>query len=277
MPPRWVRTLQSKANRVVDAARLAAFRQEPVHSFHIVCATYNPSRWVLRHLDSIHDQRYPKALVRHLVCNDASSDDTDALVRGWMAEHPSHRVRYEANEQRLGGCANLTRGFREAEPGTIVLQVDGDDWLPDPGVLAYLDMLYRDPDLWMTYNTWALPDGTPGSHCGRLSREVVRRNGVRDEPWKTSHLHSFRRELFDHVRDEDLKDPETGAYWTASVDMSHYMPMLELAGHHARHVDRITYVYNLNPHSIIQSRRAYQLACEARIRALPRYEPLRSL
>lgn len=275
--PSLIRRFRYEANRIVDSVRLAALRGEPQHAFHIVCATYNPSRWILRHLDSIHDQRYPKALVRHLVCNDASGDDSDSLLRAWMRDHPSHRVQYTVNEVRVGGCANLTRGFRSAEPGTIVLQVDGDDWLPDPDVLSYLDMLYRDPDLWMTYNTWALPDGTPGVHCGRLSRKVIRRNGVREEPWKTSHLHSFRRELFAHVRDEDLRDPLTGEYWTASVDMSHYMPMLELAGHHARHVDRITYVYNLNPRSIIQSRREFQLACEARIRALGKYEPLRSL
>lgn len=261
----------------MDSVRLAALRGEGQHAFHIVCATYNPSRWVLRHLESIHDQRYPKERVRHLVCNDASGDDTDSLVREWMRDHPGHRVEYSVNEVRVGGCANLTRGFRMADPQAIVLQVDGDDWLPDPNVLSYLDMLYRDPDLWMTYNTWALPDGTPGAHCGRLSRNVIRRNRVREEPWKTSHLHTFRRKLFDHVRDEDLRDPDTGEYWTASVDMSHYMPMLELAGHHARHVDRITYVYNLNPRSIIQSRRDFQLACEGRIRALAKYEPLSSL
>ena len=60
-----------------------------------------------------------------------------------------------------GGCANYTLGFRRAPAGSIVIQVDGDDWLPDDQVLAYLNMVYHDRDVWMTYNTWVGPDGLP--------------------------------------------------------------------------------------------------------------------
>lgn len=271
------RKVRYRFNRAVDAVRMAAHGQRRDHSFHIVAATYNAAPWIERHLDSIHEQRYPRHKVRHLVINDGSSDDTDGRVRAWLDAHPGHAVEYVLNEERVGGCANITRGFRQAAQGSLVLQVDGDDWLPDRDVLAYLDMVYRDPDLWMTYNTWALPDGAPGGHCAALPRGVVVGNAYRDYQWVSSHLHSFRCELFEHVRDEDLLDPTTGNHWTASVDMSHYMPMLELAGTHARHLDRITYTYNLNPSSIIQSRRAYQLECEKRIRALKRYRRLDSL
>ena len=72
-------------------------------------------------------------------------------------------------------------------------------------------------------------------------------------------------------------DPETGHYWMSSVDLAHYLPMLELAGHHARHLVRITYVYNLHDQSIFLSGRDAQVRCERRIRLLPRYRPLRSL
>jgi glycosyltransferase involved in cell wall biosynthesis len=273
----WLRRARYRLHRAIDRVRLASLRGRHEHRFHIVSATYNAAPWIEQHLDSIHEQRYPRAWLHHLVINDASSDDTDARVRAWLDKHTDHSVEYIVNAERAGGCANITRGFRRAPPGSLVLQVDGDDWLPDPEVLAYLDMVYRDPEIWMTYNTWALPDGAPGGHCAAIPRGVVRRNGYRDHPWVSSHLHAFRRELFDHVREEDLLDPTTGKHWTASVDMSHYLPMLELAGSHARHLERITYTYNLNPSSIIQSRRAYQLASEQRIRALKRYRPLTSL
>jgi hypothetical protein len=87
-------------------------------------------------------------------------------------------------------------------------------------------------------------------------------------------LHSFRRELFDHVKEADLIDPETGQYFRSAVDMSHYFPMLELSGTHARHVRRVLYIYNLHSGSLIASKRVAQLGCERRIRALPRYVPL---
>ena len=79
------------------------------------------------------------------------------------------------------------------------------------------------------------------------------------------------------MRDESLIDPDTGDYFRSSVDMSHYFPMLELAGSHAIHLPRITYVYNLHAGSIIASARKKQTGCEQRIRALPRYQPLRRL
>lgn len=243
-------------------------------TFWVVTAAHDAAPYVERCLESVATQRYPREHVRHLVIDDASADTTAELVRAFSRRHPERAVELRENAERRGGCANLTAGFRAAPAGSIVVQLDGDDFLPDRQVLAYLDVLYGDPELWMTYNTWAGVDGEPGSHCREIPAEVVADNAYRDHPWTSSHLHSFRKELFDHVREERLIDPETGDYFRSSVDMSHYFPMLELAGRHARHVARVTYAYNLHEGSIINADRAAQLACEARIRALPRCTPL---
>jgi glycosyltransferase involved in cell wall biosynthesis len=65
-----------------------------------------------------------------------------------------------SNPDRRGGCRNYTDGFRRGRPGDIVLQVDLDDWLPDEDVLAFLNMIYHDPDVWLTYTTaWLFPTG----------------------------------------------------------------------------------------------------------------------
>jgi hypothetical protein len=144
-------------------------------------------------------------------------------------------------------------------------------------VLSYLNLLYQDPEVWMTYNTWVFPDGRAALNCQPIAERVVRENTFRDAPWSSSHLHSFRAKLFRHVRDESLTDPETGDFFRSAVDMAHYFPMLELAGSHARHVQRVLYVYNLNATSIQSHDRERQLACEKRIRALERYRPLAAL
>lgn len=247
------------------------------HRFFIVSAAYNASEFVERCLDSVARQVYPTERVTQLVFDDASEDGTADRVEAFARAHPERRIELVRNEHNRGGCANLTEGFRRAPAGSIVLQVDGDDWLPDPRVLAFLNRSYADSSLWMTYNTWRFPDGRGSVHSVPLSPKVVAEGTVRSAPWTTSHLHSFRAELFAHVREEDLKDPETGEYWRASVDMAHYLPMLELAGTHARHVDRVTYVYNLHSNSIISKRREEQLACERRIRAQSPYRPLDAL
>jgi glycosyltransferase involved in cell wall biosynthesis len=245
--------------------------------FWIVSAAHDAARFVEQHLDSIASQKYDHARIHHVVIDDASKDATGDIVRRRIDGGAGYDLGYRRNDVRRGGCANLTAGFRDALPGSIVLQIDADDWLPDPFVLAYLDMLYHERDLWMTYNTWVFPDGRVSLNSHPIPEAIVNANAFRDHPWVASHLHSFRAELFSHVTDESLIDPNTGDFWTAAVDMSHYFPMLELAGHHARHVRRTTYVYNLHEASIIKDKRAHQLDCERRIRSLPRYAPLEAL
>ena len=266
--------VKSRLIRSLTDAQVAAARVQTQHRFFIASAAYNAAVYVERHLRSIAEQRYPTDKIEHVVLDDASTDSTASVVQGIIEQAGMQHVSIERNETQKGGCANLTRLFRSAPDGAIVLQVDADDWLPDPGVLAYLNYVYQDPAVWMTYNTWQFPDGRPSANSQRIPSRVVRSNSFREYIWISSHLHSFRRELFDQVKDESLIDPETGEYFRSAVDMSHYFPMLELAGAHARHLRRVLYTYNLHSGSIIASKREAQLACERRIREMPRYAPL---
>ena len=266
---RWARAREALATRWR--------RVERHHTFHVVSAAHDAAPWIERHLDSIDAQAYPRARFRHVLVDDASGDATEARVRRWLESHPGHQVDYRRNPERRGGCANLTREFRNAPPGSIVLQVDGDDWLPDPGVLDFLNRVYQDTEVWLTYNSWQFPDGRRALNSEPVPESVTGAGTYRDYKWISSHLHSFRRELFEHVEDASLIDPATGDYWHSAVDMAHYFPMLELAGRHARHVHRVTYVYNPHERSLIHAERPRQTACEAAIRALPRYTPLQTL
>jgi hypothetical protein len=63
----------------------------------------------------------------------------------------------------------------------------------------------------------------------------------------------------------------------SSVGQAQFLPMLELAGRHAIHLDRVMYVYNLREASIINTQRERQAAAARRIRARRRYKPLESL
>ncbi len=266
-----------KLGSVFDELRFRLSRPTKHHDFVIVTAAHDASAYIDRHLRSVEKLRYDKTRITHLIFDDASSDDTvDKIERHREQAEPRQRVELAKNERNLGGCANLTRGFRAAPPGSIVVQLDGDDWLPDPRVLDYLNRVYADPETWMTYNSWVSADGARGS-CRRIPEHIVSSNSFRDHSWVMSHLHSFRAELFSHVCDESLLDPETGEPWRSSVDMSHYFPMLELCGPRARHLDRINYVYNFHDGTIFKSRRGEQEATEKRIRGSERYSPLSSL
>jgi len=272
-----LRSWRRRALRLADEARFRRFEPAMHHSFFIVSAAYQAAPWVERHLESVRTQRYPSARITHLVIDDASPDATVDTAERYGARFPEYRLTVQRNPVNRGGCANLTRGFRAAPPGSIVLQVDADDWLADREVLAYLNMVFQDPQVWMTYNTWVFPDGRRGVNCEPIATDVAAARRFRQAGWISSHLHAFRAELFAQVPDAQMVDPDTGDFWRSAVDMAQYFPMLELAGPHARHLDRPLYVYNLHQGSIISSRRAEQLACEQRIRAMPPLPVLASL
>lgn len=269
--------LRRLLGRCVEIVRYALVRPTTMHEFFVVSPAWRAGDAAVRCLESVWGQRYPRELVHHLYIDDASDDDTPSLIRDWLQRQPRPNVEFVQNTTRQGMLANNLRGFLSAPPHSVVLEVDGDDWLPDPGVLPFLNKVYADPEVWMTYNTLARhPDGKLLRPLGP-PRRVVRDNAFRDWEWMTSHLHSFRAPLVRHVPAACLTDPTTGTYFDMAQDVAFGLAMLELAGHHAWHVYRITYTYNLRELSEESLDRARQIAVEGRIRATSRCEPLTRL
>lgn len=248
------------------------------NKFVVVSCQRNSGKYAIACLDSVYCQAYPRQLVRHVFIDDASDDGTADHIRDWLGTHPDHNVEFICNATRRGGTCNTLRGISRAEADDIVAEVNGDDWLPDSRVLAYLNRVYADGDVWMTYNSLRLNSGSPAPWARPFPREVIMANSFRDFPmWTSSHLHSFRKRLFDHVPAGVMIDPETGDYWECADDQALYLALLELAGQHSRHLHRITYVYNYwqASHAFQDNSRSVEVA--RRIRQGRRCKPLVSL
>ncbi len=271
-----VRLLLRAAGRAREAVRYALVQPQRRNHFHIVSAQRNMGSDAIRCLQSVYDQSYPKDFVRHIFFDDASTDATPDLVRGWLTDHPNHSVQFIQNTERQGMLSNNLTGFQEADPSNIGIELNGDDWLPDPGVLRFLNRVYDDDNVWMTYNTLRQTDGTIIFQLPP-SRAVRRNRSYRQEPWATSHLHTFRIDLYRLVPLGLLTDPSTGELWVLSQDLAVYLSMLEMAGDHARHIFRITCTYH--PHAASDHIRdqTAQLEAADRIRSLPPCRPLPAL
>ena len=209
------RLLLRAAGRSAEIVRYTLIRPRTHHDFFIVSTQRNAGRDVIACLDSVQGQRYPKSRYRHLVIDDASDDDTSKRIVEWCDHHPDHSVELIQRSRPVGGTHNTIDGIRRGSPGSIILELNGDDTLPDPGVLAFLNKVYQDPDVWMTYNTQrestgVIPFQLPPPRAVRQTR------AFRDHPWATSHLHTFRRRLFDHVPEEIMIDPETNDFWASA-------------------------------------------------------------
>lgn len=261
-----VRLLIRAAGRCGEILRYALVRPRRMHHFRIVSTQRNMGDAVLRCLQSVHDQRYPRELVTHCVVDDASTDGTREKIKKWLEDHPDHRVDLVARETRRGGTFNTIDGLRRASDDDIVIELNGDDWLPDAGVLAFLNKVYQSQEVWMTYNTLRQSDGTITIQLPPPA-SVRRDRSYRRAPWSTSHLHSFRRPLLDHVPDDEFIDEATGDFLESADDVALYLRMLELAGVHAIHIWRVMCVYNFHDQTEHQLDRTGQLEREERIRS----------
>lgn len=127
-----------------------------------------------------------------------------------------------------------------ALPGdAIVCMLDGDDWLLDAQVLRSVQEIYiKNPGCWLTYGQFIHSDGRPGFAAPYTSERY------RQEPWKATHLKTFRAALYHNIVQDDLK---VGGEWERLGDDMRYMfPMLEMAGAaHTIFNPKVLYVYNL--------------------------------
>lgn len=268
--------LKRALGRCLEALRYAVVRPRKRQRFHVVSAQRNMGDFALNCLQSVYDQKYPNDLVRHVFIDDASTDDTATRIESWLRNHPDHRVEFIHNHDRRGMLANNRTGFQLAEEGTIGIELNGDDWLPDPGVFRFFEKVYDNDEIWMTYNTLRQTDGTILFQVPP-PRAVRRSLAYRGAPWMTSHLHTFRIALYHLIPTRLLTDPETGEIWDISQDMAVYLSMLEMAGDHARHIFRITCAYH--PHSASDHIRnePAQKEAAARIQSLPPCRPIQAL
>jgi len=248
--------------------------------FLIVSSQKNAGRAAVKCMESVFRQHYDRSLIRHVMIDDASTDGTGGLIEDWLAAHPDHNVEFIRNPERLGGTVNNLTGFRMAAPGQIVIELNGDDWLPDQTTIGFLNKVFDDGKVWMTYNTHRFfVDGEYREFFEQypIPEQVIKSNGFRDHPWIMGAPHVFRAELFFHVKEESMIDPETGEYWKYADDQALYLPMFEMARSHARHLYRISYIYNFREMTTQRSDYDTQMDCARRIRLLPRYEPLEKL
>lgn len=272
-----LRRCRRKLLALAEGLRYLFVRPSP-QPFVIVSCERNAGDYALRCLESVFSQRYDHGLMKHIFIDDASDDGTHEKIQGWLATHSGHCVEYLHREIRRGGTANTLEGIRRAARDAVVVELNGDDWLADPGVLAFLGKVYADDDVWMTYNTCRTRNGPPADWARPYSSEVIANNAFRDEPgWQASHLHSFRKKLFEHLDPDTFIDPLTGAFWECADDQVLYLGMLELAGKHSRHLHRVSYIYNFWEASHSYQDGARSIATAARIRQMNRYAPLPGL
>lgn len=244
------------------------------NAFVVVIPSYNNAKYYEKNLDSVFGQTYQN--YRIIYVDDASSDNTGELVAAYLRKNGlEDRVTFIQNEENSGALFSMYQAVHSCDDREIIVTLDGDDWLADESVLSYLNEVYSDPHVWLTYGQFRQhPKGHKG-FCRAFPKEIIRKNGFRDHAWVSSHLRTFYTKLFKQIKLEDLL--YKGKFYKAACDVAQLFPMLEMAGEHIRFIPRVLYIYNReNPISVSRVKRKQQTLGKT-MRSYRRYSPLKQL
>jgi glycosyltransferase involved in cell wall biosynthesis len=216
-----------------------------MNHFTIVGVGYNSKPWIRKCLDSVVNQNYKNYDI--IMVDAFTNDGTYDVLKEYEQNHQNFTCIRKTN--RCFQVENTRDGVHKAKSNSIIVTVDFDDWLPHENVLSKLNEVYTD-DVWMTYGTYAeyvgndqyrvFPDGFFHQH----TEETIATGDYRSARWLSSHLRTFRKELYMNIRDEDMIDPKTNDYYDLAGDFVFMLPMLEMAAERQRYISDVMYIYN---------------------------------
>lgn len=157
----------------------------------------------------------------------------------------------------------------------IIIILDGDDKLYSTDALSTIYKAYENTECLMTYGSYINSDGKPGI-TKKIQNKVIKNGSYRKSPWIYSHPKTFKYKLWKQIKDEDLRNPETGEYWQCAVDHALMYPMLEMAAGRVTHIPEPIYWYRLdNPNSLHNKDAKEQKRIAELINGMPKYKKVK--
>lgn len=215
----------------------------------ILTGFYNAEKYIERSILSIMGQTYKdfKCYITHDMSTDKSVDIILDLIK-----NDERFILVTDYEKKLYQAGNFDRTIRfnnEIKDDEVLIEVDGDDWLPDSKVFQRIHDVYTDSSVWIANGSFKYSNGQNG-----FSSPQEDFDNLRNSRFTASHIRTWRAFLWRNIKEEDLRDEE-GNYWQWSGDLCFMYPMLEMSGpEHYRFMEEINYVYNadnpINEHKV---------------------------
>lgn len=213
----------------------------------ILTTSYNCSNFIEKCLNSIKTQNYKNFTC--YITDDLSNDDTCTIIKKTIDDDRRFILVENTHKKYQPGNYDYIIRDLNLNDDEICVEVDGDDWLPNPNVLGKINEIYGDNDVWMTSGSFKYHDGRPG-----FSNPPNSFDNLRKQTFTLSHLRTWKSWLWKKIKVEDLKD-ENNNYWKVAGDLSFMFPMIEMSGkEHYRFIKDILYIYNesnpINDHKV---------------------------
>jgi glycosyltransferase involved in cell wall biosynthesis len=209
--------------------------------FVVVIPSFNNSNWYRENLDSVFAQDYENYHVIYI--DDFSTDGTAQLVESYIQEcEKEARCTLIKNQKRVGALENLWKAIHSCDATNIIVSLDGDDTLAHKDVLSYLNTVYQNDDIWLTYGQFRLKSNGAKGWCTKIPDHIVQSGSFRTFSHIPSHLRTFYAGLFHNIKLEDLITHR--GFYSMTWDIAMMMPMIEMAGERHVFIDDVLYIYN---------------------------------
>ena len=158
------------------------------------------------------------------VIDDMSTDGTAGIVRAFARNNQAfHKISVITRTEKYGEVRNTLDVCSRLDPETIVIRLDAGDWLTDLGCFEILSRVYDqyDPAVVWTAHRWAW---TNQNISGPIDPNI----SVYEQPWKSSHLKTFRVRDFIGLNPKNFLDDD-GNHIMIACDQAVFLPMMERA------------------------------------------------
>jgi len=217
----------------------------------IVTTLYNSERYIPLCINSIIMQSYKD--FKCYITDDLSTDNSVSVVKN-LIKNDSRFILIENQKKYYqgGNYDQVIRNNPDISDNDIVVEIDGDDWLPDSKVLQRVSDLYEDNNVWIANGSFRYSDGRQG-----FAAPPTNIDNIRNERFTATHLRTWRAFLWRAIDENYLKD-DNGRYWEVAGDLAFMYPMIEMAGkENYRFMPEINYIYNeetpMNDHKVNMS------------------------
>lgn len=243
--------------------------------FVIIIPSHNNMDWYKDNLDSVFNQKYSNYRVIYIA--DAPTDGTDQLVEEYIEQNQQqNRVTFLKNPEQRGVLACMCEAVFSCRKEEIIVDLEGCDWLAHDDVLSYLNSIYADPDVWMTYGQFMYYPSYTKGFAAPIPQDVIDSNGFRNLSGCVTHVRTFYAALFQEIEKEDLLND--GRFFPEAGDLAYLIPMLEMSGSHVRFIPDVLYFFNYTfPASSHRAGSALEAEMDKKIRSKNKYFPLPEL
>jgi glycosyltransferase involved in cell wall biosynthesis len=169
-----------------------------------------------------------------------------------------------------------------SKPRSIVVNVDGDDWLIGKNVLSVIDSVYKETGCELTYGNcvyWAPGASIHGKIATEVSSSINRRyspdveknNAYRKNYFLPLHLRSWKASAFARIHKKSFLRTD-GSWIRFCEDQAIFLPLLEMSGGNYQVIQEPLYSYNIQTnYSDSKKNQAGRLFDEVEILRQPAY------